>query len=694
MIKSKQSKNLFVGAILAICGLVFMFNYSAALANGTTYYLDCAGGSDSNNGTSSSSAWLTIGKVNSTVFAPGDSVLLKRGVACSGSLQPQGSGNASAVITLADYGTGALPIVDGGTNQATIKLFNQQYWEIRNIEARNGTTWGILVNGSGTTVLNHIHITNTVVHDVMNGTATDKYQGLVVVGYNFAQQFNDVVIDGVTAYNTNMWAGIVVTGKGYKLQPTRSTNVTVRNSTVYNTYGDGIIVFSSNNVLMEHNLAYNTGNAPTATIGTPNAIWTWDCGNCLVQFNEAYLNHSPSYDGGAYDIDYYSSDTTIQYNYAHDNDGYCAAIFATDGTVTNGIIRYNVCSNNARKASDATDRNAELYIAVWSNGYISGAQIYNNTFYWNPANATLHYAIASYDLYHCCNFIGTNIIMNNIVYASNPNLVKLVVNKFLTLDNNLYWYTGTGSPTFIWGTKSSSGFSAFQTASLQEAHGIYADPLLTSPTYHANGFPVAAFNLQNGSPAIDHGANLVSLGYTSSMGSRDFFGNAIPAGSAYDIGAYESGGGGVTPTNTPTIQPPTNTPSGPTPTPTIQPPTNTPSGAPAMHVQSTITTDVNGTPKNAFLKGDVVYYRAQIVDQTGAAVSGASVTTTINQPSGSLWKTYTATTDANGWAMFQQNTVGGSAVGTYTITVTGVTKSGVTYNASANVDSTQQFTLS
>jgi hypothetical protein len=178
-----------------------------------------------------------------------------------------------------------------------------------------------------------------------------------------------------------MWAGIAVTGKGYKIQPTRSTNVTVRNSVVHDTYGDGIIVFSSNNVLMEHNVAYNTGNIPTDTIGTPNAIWTWDCGNCVVQFNEAYANHSPSWDGGAYDVDYYSSDTTVQYNYGHDNDSYCIAIFATDGTVSNSTIRYNICANNAREATLATDRNAEFYVAVWSGGKIDGSRVYNNTFY-------------------------------------------------------------------------------------------------------------------------------------------------------------------------------------------------------------------------------------------------------------------------------------------------------------------------
>jgi hypothetical protein len=191
MTRSTLYKLLFISAMFVVLTLTLSLGSRLVRAAETMYYLDCGAGSDSNAGTSTSTAWKTLAKVNSTTFAPGDSILVKRGTICAGSLQPLGSGNASAVIRLADYGTGTLPIIDGGTNQATVKLFNQQYWNISNLEVRNGTTWGILVNGSGSTVLNHIYITNVVVHDVMNGALVDKYSGLVVVGYNFAQQFNE-----------------------------------------------------------------------------------------------------------------------------------------------------------------------------------------------------------------------------------------------------------------------------------------------------------------------------------------------------------------------------------------------------------------------------------------------------------------------------------------------------------------------
>ena len=69
-----------------------------------------------------------------------------------------------------------------------------------------------------------------------------------------------------------------------------------------------------------------------------------------MQFNEAYGNGTPNNakDGGAFDIDYYNSNNTYQYNYGHDNMAYCVAIFGSGNSATvNSIVRYNVCSNNS-----------------------------------------------------------------------------------------------------------------------------------------------------------------------------------------------------------------------------------------------------------------------------------------------------------------------------------------------------------
>ena len=505
---------------------------------GPLFYVDCSAGA---NGTGTqASPWNNLATVNGYNYSGGQSILFKRGTTCSGVLWPKGSGSSGSPITIGDYGTGALPIINGGSNEEAIKLYEQEYWNINNMETTGGTRYGIYINGSGASVLHYFHITNAVVHNVTGGTMDKKTTGLVVFGYDWNQQFDDILIDNVTAHDTTMWAGIIVTGKGWGRLSTRSNNVTINNTTVYNVYGDGIAVFSTTNALIQNSLAYETGNQPGAqTIGTPNGLWTWDCSYCTVQSNESYLNSSPGVDGGAFDIDYYSDHTILQYNYGHDNDAYCMAIFATAGAsqpLDNNTMRYNICSNNGRDGTASADRQGDLYIAIWNStgggGLITNTAIYNNTFSWSPASTT-YFAIAGYDLYRGgTGWSGTNRFMNNIIYSTVPSMLSMWKTG-LTMDYNLWWYTGAGSPSFKYGSSSPyTSFSAYQSGSGQDAHGLYANPMLNDPTYHANGFPTTSFTTQTGSPAINAGTNL------GSMGSHDFFGNAIPVGN-YDIGAYE-----------------------------------------------------------------------------------------------------------------------------------------------------------
>jgi uncharacterized protein YfaS (alpha-2-macroglobulin family) len=113
-----------------------------------------------------------------------------------------------------------------------------------------------------------------------------------------------------------------------------------------------------------------------------------------------------------------------------------------------------------------------------------------------------------------------------------------------------------------------------------------------------------------------------------------------------------------------------------------------------MHIAALFTTDINGNPQTTFIHGNPVYYRAQVVDQNNAPVSGATVTTQVYRPDGSLWQSNkTGTTDASGWATFSLGTVNNSPLGTYTINITNVTKTGATYDPAANVTSSTTFVL-
>ena len=85
-------------------------------SSGTTYYVSNSG-SNSNSGTSQSSPWKTVAKVQSFKgnLRPGDSVLFQRGGIWYETLDLSNiNGSASAPITLGNYGSGNLPIIDGG----------------------------------------------------------------------------------------------------------------------------------------------------------------------------------------------------------------------------------------------------------------------------------------------------------------------------------------------------------------------------------------------------------------------------------------------------------------------------------------------------------------------------------------------------------------------------------------------------
>ncbi len=93
--------------------LVLIFLAWSGLASATTYYVSSSAGSDSNNGTSSSTPWQTIAHVNGQMFSPGDSVLFKRGDVWNESLAPASSGSSGNPIAFDAYGTGAAPNLTG-----------------------------------------------------------------------------------------------------------------------------------------------------------------------------------------------------------------------------------------------------------------------------------------------------------------------------------------------------------------------------------------------------------------------------------------------------------------------------------------------------------------------------------------------------------------------------------------------------
>jgi hypothetical protein len=352
-----------------------------------THYVDCSAGSDAADSLTPQTAWRTIARASSFIYQPGDSLLLKRDTRCEGMLWPKGSGNERASIHIGAYGLGPLPIVVGGSESAGLRLNNQQYWEIENIEVVGGSPYGIHIGGSAPE-MRHFRITNVVVHDVA-GTPLNKDSGLLVIApdENAKSRIQDVVVDGVTAYDTSEWAGIIVNGAGFDSADgqERGDHIEIRNSIVHDVAGDGILLARVAHGVLEHNVAWFTGMQEKETIGTPNAIWEWRCKDCRVEYNEAYFTDSPGVDGGAFDIDYGDENNLLNHNFGHDSQGYCISVFGAEGTSGNSThseIRNNTCVHNGRSPR-LSKRQGAIFLYTWNGGRLDGVEVTGNTIVWD-----------------------------------------------------------------------------------------------------------------------------------------------------------------------------------------------------------------------------------------------------------------------------------------------------------------------
>jgi HYDIN/CFA65/VesB family protein len=140
-------------ASVALSGTGVDQSGTGASCSGTKYYVSTSG-SDSNSGVSATSPWKTVAKV--VAFEPslrqGDCVLFQRGGVWNEELKISNvHGSQSYPITLGNYGTGNLPVLDGGSTRpygivgasASGQAANS-YVTIDGFEVRNATSGGII----------------------------------------------------------------------------------------------------------------------------------------------------------------------------------------------------------------------------------------------------------------------------------------------------------------------------------------------------------------------------------------------------------------------------------------------------------------------------------------------------------------------------------------------------------------------
>lgn len=520
-------------------------------ASATTYYVRSSG-DDQLTGTTIATAWRTIAKVNSTRLAPGDLVLFEGGSSFAGSITLRNYGQASglAPIVFGSYGVGHAYINSGAS-------YGFYAHNVGGIEVRrlNFVGSGRLTNTNSGIVF-YLDSTNVhLQHIVLDSVTVQGYRatGISIGSWNGTSGYDGVRITNcITSANGEAglasYAQDLAAHHNWYVAYCKAFDNAGRADITTTHTGNGIVLSGIDSALVEHCEAYNNGWLNANPSGGPVGIWGWCCNNLTIQKCESHHNRSgTNHDGGGFDLDGGCTNSVLQYNYSHDNDGpgYLLAQYPSAPPLTDVTIRYNISENDGRRRNQGA-------ILVWSSGSSGGIQraaIYNNTVYITPpADGSRPKAV---DI--TSGGISDITFRNNLLQTTGGlPVVTSVVTQGLTFQGNAYW--STGQPLNIqWGGAQYSTLADWRANAGQEmqgtrATGLCADPQLQNPGAGgtlaplASGRPLSAlvaYQLQPTSGLMGAGLNLTTS-FGVDTGTQDFFGSFIGSASGRNIGASEN----------------------------------------------------------------------------------------------------------------------------------------------------------
>ncbi len=353
------------------------------------YYLDSLTGSDANSGNSPATAWKTFANVGSAAIAPGTSILLARGSTFNGQLTLKTSGTAANPVVVDAYGTGALPVIAGGT-------------------------YGILGQSISYVIISNLAITNVADTGILGiGNKTEYWRVA-----------NCTITDAGTS-------GIQVRPDRTDADPLRgwviqgNTIGTVHTAPALNYDTSGILVQGTAGALITRNTvtAVNTSGIRVQSYGSAHSQ------DALVSYNEVKMNQ-----GGIAVRD--TLNATVTHNWIHDGQGYAIGINGSENaqavyTSYNNVLSYNLVQNMARSAD------GKLYNGFDITSSANG-KIYHNTI----EHVDSHSVSLEGDAGAANNWIVRNNIFDarrqGTIQDGNCFLFRLVDYTTEVLSNNLY----------------------------------------------------------------------------------------------------------------------------------------------------------------------------------------------------------------------------------------------------------------
>lgn len=337
---------------------------------------------------------------------------------------------------------------------------------------------------------------------------------------------------------------VAIGGKGVEVS---GESTIVRNNFIHDTYTGGVFLWktkacevANNNLTrngstqiylqsgshnwVHHNTVSNTGldQGNTGTIIAGNCFIpnTENCSVGLQQGTDNLIEYnSLSYSRGDFFDWWLEVDTEVRYNYGF-HSGMATAPHGTGLKVHHNIFNMDLAGNGINAYHEYDSKNSP-------KPDTGPVLVYNNVIY-NFKSSGLYTAGG--------NLTQGVVFRNNIVVTTSPMFVLAGLSGGVVSDYNIFFRTTGTWPAWNWNGVNYSSLSAYQQASGQDKHSIYANPLFFSEKPGS----AADFKVGANSPAFNNGQDLKAAGIVGpTQFNMDFIGTTIPQGAAPDIGPFE-----------------------------------------------------------------------------------------------------------------------------------------------------------
>jgi parallel beta-helix repeat protein len=401
IMKNKLSSIFVLIAGLAVIAATLLIATPTAVtaqASGTTYYVSLTG-NDSHPGTTTQNPLRTIARAT-YLAKPGDTIKLLSGT-YNERLNATKSGTADKYITYAAEAGHKVMIDMRGSAADNIKVsgsyINIKGFELVNSSAMCGDITGSYIN------LSELNIRYCQGH-----------------GLNLRGKFIELRDSSVRATNLSNQDRSGPWGSAVKVQ-VGGENITIKNNTIYNNYGEGIAVTRGNNVNIVNNTVYDNYGVNIYFDNSMNIVADGNFNYCNP--NSGFERGGNSATGFAIGEEYYS--------------GWGAR--SNNITIKNNIVAF-------------CHRAFLQFAPEVAGGGLSNVKILNNTF-WKSGNTAISFSSEVKPG-------TTNQVGNNIVQQDSGKVIWMPANNGISFFNNLW--SGTSSvPSYARGSGDKYGSISF-----------------------------------------------------------------------------------------------------------------------------------------------------------------------------------------------------------------------------------------